>query len=220
MDTAKATIGEGIYSAKDMSEILRIPLRRCRYWFQAYLKDKLSSITGYQYHFSDVDGVFVNFKTLLQLYVFEELRKRGHNTKSIIEAYSLLSKRYGTPYPFTSENIISSGKDILFEENDMYISANTKLQVNLLEIVKPFSVKIDFDNNGVATKFYPIGRDKNIVIDPKIQFGSPVFNGTRLNTKVIYDLHLAGEEHEVISNIYNISTSHIQDAIEFYSDAA
>lgn len=42
----------------------------------------------------------------------------------------------------------------------------------------PFYKKIRFSNKNIAHKFYPLGIEKNVVVDPNHQVGQPIIDNT------------------------------------------
>lgn len=213
-------LGQGIFTVSDLAEILRIPKTRVRYWFNTYVREELPAITNYRYNFNSDQGLYVNFRSLLQLYVFEELKKEGFNKKSVLSAYSALSATLNTMYPFATDKILIAGKSILLElDNQHIIDANSTKQYNLVKILAPYLKKIQFDQSGNAIRFFPLGIESSIVVDPEIQFGAPVISGTRIDIKTIFDSYQAGDSKELIAKIYDLSTDQVNDAIEF-SNAA
>ena len=216
MSIENLEIGGGIFTISDLSEILRIPKSRARYWFNTYVREELPAITNYRYNFNSDQGLYVNFKSLLQLYVFEELKKEGFQKKSILNAYSTLSQTLNTKYPFATNKILIAGKSILLElDNDHIIDANSTKQFNLVKVLTPYLRKIQFDTSGNAIRFYPLGKRNSIVVDPKVQFGTPVISGTRIDIRTIFDSYQAGDSKDLISKIYDLTVDQINDAIEF-----
>jgi len=220
MNTAEAQIGKGIYTISDMSKIFRIPKSKVRYMFNSYIRDKFEKAADYRFFFGD-KYKFVDFQTLIHLYIFFELKERGISYRDIFKLYEFSVKDQGTHYPFTNHiKLYTQGKSILVEQKDGIIyTGDNKKQVYISEIIKPLSKKIEYTDNEI-TKFFPLGRKKSIVINPSIRHGAPTINGTRINAKSIYQLHEAGEKHTIISNMYNLSKKQIKDAVEFYSIAA
>jgi len=213
VETAK--IGEGVFTISDMATILKVPSTSVRYWFNEYVRKEFPKISQYIYNFNTEDGIFLNFKSLMQLYVFNQLRKRGFSRKKILSLYKGLSEKHNTKYPFAIEeavNIITAGDLLLYNYEGFLIDSNNQIYLN--EVLKEYLRKIDFED-GVVSKFYPLGKEKSIVVNPEIQFGSPVINGTRVNASIIADLFEAGEPVEMISRMYDISESEVNDAIEF-----
>ena len=211
IETAK--IGDGIYSVSDLSDILKIPNHKARYWFNTYVREILPSITNYRYNLNPEIGLFVNFKSLLQFYVFIELRKRKHSKRDILKLYTFIAKTYNTKYPFATKSVFSVGSEILTDVNGNLI--NQTLQLNMVEILSTYIEKIDFNKEGMAQRFFPIGRDKNIVVDPRIQFGSPTIKGTRIEVDSIISFIQSGESIESTSKTFDLNISQINDALEY-----
>lgn len=213
-------IGEGIYTISDLAEILKIKKSRARYWFNAYVRNTLPSITSHRYNFNLDEGLFVNFKSLLQFYVFEELHKMGFKKKSIISAFKTISKTYNTNYPFATNKILTAGDSIYVHlDKENIINANKTRQYNLVQVLAPYLKKIQFDSNGNAIKFYPMGEENSVVVDPTIQFGSPTIKGTRIDVKTILDSFNSGDPKSLISKIYEITEKQVDDALNFASAA-
>jgi uncharacterized protein (DUF433 family) len=212
-------IGKGIYTISDLSVILKISKSRVRYWVSTYLRRDLPKITNFRYNFNPEEGIFMTFNSLLELYVFEKLKQKGHSRKRILESYYAISKFYNTKYPFTIKNIITAGNLILLDHEDKFISANKSFQLNLKEILKPYIEKIEFDEEGKAKRFYPSGKDKSVVIDPEIQFGAPTIKGTRINVANLVEEFESGDSIGTLAKIYNLREEEINDAIEFIQAA-
>ena len=209
-------IGQGVYTAKDASLIFKIPYSKVNYWFQWYLKKGKFNI-DYQYHFPISDKTAVNFLTLIEMFVFYSLKENGAKTSAILEAHSALSKQLKTPYPFAQEDYYSIGNKIFVSNEDRIVTANKKLQYVFSEGLIPYSKKINFGNDKLAHKFYPLETSRNIVVDPKHQFGQPIIAGTNILAATIYDWHLGKEEDTFIAELYNISIESVKDAVSFCS---
>lgn len=216
MNTETAKLGEGIYTAADAARILRIPYWKANYWFQYYVKHKLFETIAFRYHFPIKDTVAVNFLTLIEMYVFYQLKDKKVKISDIITAHSEMSKALNTPYPFAKEDLYVDPKGKLwFGEYDQPITADKRMQTTLANFAKLFLTKVDFGNKKMATKFYPLSRDKTVVVNPQNQFGQPIIEDTNILTDTIYDLHLGGDSSEMICKLYDITPQNVKDAIEF-----
>jgi len=218
MKTEIARLGEGIYTAADAARILRIPYSKANYWFQYYVKHRLFDSVGFRHYFPIKNSIAVNFLTLIEMYVFYALKEKKQKTRDIITAHHNMHKHLDTPYPFAMEHIYVMGKKILFGDEDSMTAANNLLRV-IPEITKEHAEKITFSDERIAKKFYPLGKDKSVVINPENQFGHPIIDGTNIMTDTIYDYHLGGDSKEFIADLFDISVQNVEDAIE-YSKAA
>ena len=72
----------------------------------------------------------------------------------------------------------------------------------------------DFDyDHGIVVRWHPVGRESQVMIDPRIAFGDPMVSG--LPTWVIRGRYTAGETIPEIEDDFVISESAILDALHF-----
>ncbi len=214
-------IGTGIYTIPDIASILRLPTAKVRRWMKEYWNEKFAQ--GEHNTFSQGSGKeqVTNFYTLIEFYTFYQLRLNGVSSDKINKAHEVLSNLYQTKYPFAKSNILTGSKNIFFNHEDgELIEADKGLQITIKQVLEPFCKNIDFDLNSLATRFYPLGKNHNIVIDPQRQFGQPVIGDTNVLTETVFDLHRAGESSKVIANIFELTSKQVKDAIDFHLRAA
>ena len=72
----------------------------------------------------------------------------------------------------------------------------------------------------LASRFWPLGKDFNIVCDPHRKFGQPIINGTNIQAEAVYRMYLANEPIDFIAALYETSKKNVQDAITFNKTAA
>lgn len=181
---------------------------------------KLGQGVGYSYYFRIEEMRAINFYSLIEMYVFYAFKERGIKTNKILSAHTTLVKLFNTPYPFAKENLYTDGGSILLGDKVPSITADENLQFLISEFLDPYCDKITFDHEiGLASKYYPLGKDKSVVISPDHQFGSPTLENTNIIPKIIYDLYIAGESISFISDLYNIKEGMVEDAIEYLKAA-
>jgi uncharacterized protein (DUF433 family) len=215
IDRETPKIGSGIYTASDAAKILNIPYGKANYWFNHYVKTKLPEQVGFQYQFTINKITAVNFLSLIEMYVFYCLREKRITTSKIIDAHSNMSKLLATPYPFAKQDLFTDGKHLLFELGDIHITADSKLQIEIWECLHSYFEKISFSSNRLATKFFPLGTNKTIVVNPENQFGQPIIEGTNILAQTISCLYNGGESIESIQRLFDISKENVVDAIDF-----
>jgi Protein of unknown function (DUF433). len=92
-------------------------------------------------------------------------------------------------------------------------------QLNL-DFIKLFFKKLDFDNDLLATRLWPLGKNKAVVCDPQHKFGQPIIEGTNIQTEAVYKMYLANEPIAFIASLYEIPEKKVKDAISFHKNAA
>jgi uncharacterized protein (DUF433 family) len=218
-----AHLAGGIYTLPDVSMILRLPLRRVKRWLNEYWEADFSQTSKIKYSFGVGGDRAINFYTLIEFYAFYELRSRGFSSSKISAVHGLISKVLKTPYPFANSKLLTDPKAklvIFHNQNDDIISADKKLQTHIKEAVSLVFKKIEFGSDRLPERFWPIGKNKKVVIDPHHQFGQPIVYGTNIKAVTIYQMNKAGDSMDFIAGLYNINKSQVRDAIAFFKGAA
>jgi len=215
----KIEIGKGIYTLPDLSRILNLEYYKVRRLLNEYWDKRLNNEFVENYSWTVNDTKAVSFHTLIEFYIFYQLKEVGVTTRSILQAHIELAQLFQTPFPFATSDILDKincfGKKIVFEiNNDDIIDLDSTKQFNL-KFIKKFMHKIDFDSNNLAQRLYPMGKSNTVIVDPKHQFGQPTLKGTNILPETIYYLINRKESKKFISLSYDISLKQINDAIEY-----
>jgi uncharacterized protein (DUF433 family) len=212
-------LGKGIYSIPDAAFILGLPQGKVRRWMKEFWDLRLGEGYDHKYSWGEGKDKATNFYTLIEFYVFFQLRELNISTKTILNAHKDIAGQLNTPYPFASSKVLSDGKSILFTWNDgTIVNANKSRQAAFKEIIEIFCKKIEFSSADIAERFYPMGKNKHIIIDPHHQFGQPTIENTNVLAETIYELHKAGESNSFLAKLYQLALQEIEDAISFYTN--
>ena len=103
-------------------------------------------------------------------------------------------------------------------DGDTIVNADKSKQVAFKQIIEQFCKKIEFSSFDIAERFYPMGKEKHIIVDPHHQFGQPVIENTNILAKTIFDMHKAGESTSFLCRLYELTDQEIIDAISFYTN--
>lgn len=214
-------LGEGIYLVKDVAKILHLDYAKTNRWIVGYWGSGLDENT--QYTFGEVGNRAINFFSLIEFYTFFKLREKGVSSIEIKKLHKELSQVFSTPYPFAKANdFFVDGRKfktfVYYGHLDNVIKLDKKHQISF-KFIEKFLDKIEFDDNNIATRFFPLANSKNIVVDPKYQFGQPIVFGTNIKTQTLFSLYKGGETLEDIGSLYNLSVDKVQDAITFQKAA-
>lgn len=210
-------LGTGVYTIPDVAAILNLPSDKVRRWLREYWNAQFGQSGQYAFSVGKGRDLTVNFLTLIEFYTFFLLREEGASVRTIVNAHKTLEKYYQTRYPFATSTILTDGRKIFFSsEMGEIVHADASFQVTIAETLNPFCKKIEFDDNGLAERFFPLGREHDVVIDPERQFGQPVVGQTNILTETVFNLHRGGESVEFIARIYDLNINQVQDAINFY----
>lgn len=214
-------VGEGIYLAKDVAMILRLDYAKTHRWIVGYWGKGLDKDVVYT--FGEEGNWAINFLSLIEFYTFFKLREKGLSTTEIRKLHSQLSQVHHTKYPFAiAQDYYLEGrkrkKFVYYDFLSSLIRLDRKHQFSL-KFVESFLDRVEFDDANLARRFFPLGNSRNVVVDPKHQFGQPVVEGTNIRTQTIFSLYKGGEKAKDISDLYEIPLEKVKDAIAFQKAA-
>jgi len=213
-------LGEGIYYLKDISAILHLDYELVRRWIAGYWDEHFKSTFG------EGKNRAINFYSLIEFYTFYKLREKGISAQELRKVHKIMSEELETFYPFAKADAFNyekrnNKKVVWYSSDGSLVKADGKHQISISEsFLHQFIERIEYDKNNLAKRFFPLENSKNIVVDPKHQFGQPTVVGTNIKTKTLYHLHLGGETNENICILYHLSIDKVQDAINFHLQAA
>ena len=213
-------IGEGIYTLHDASLILKIDKAKLAAWLKGHFDGKFSKSAGHKYSWGDKRETAFNFLTLMELFVFNELKSLGLSTQKINQSHEELSRLLKTSYPFASSEIYTNNEQLLFKNDELgLVHLDGTRQIAFKKVMDLYFKKIDYSSN-IAQRYWPLGKDKHILVDPKLQFGQPTIVGTNITSENIYSYYKAGERVSKIAKVFNLTENAVQDTIDFMKDAA
>lgn len=215
-------INTGFYTVAEIAHILHLPYYKVSRWINDYWDDMLGKQFESKYSWEVNNSKAVSFHTLVELYVMMQFSEAGVTTRQILSSHKELSKLYQTAFPFALKDVLqgihTDGNKIFLKKDDNIITLDGTMQLNL-DFIKIFFKKLDYDSDNLASRYWPLGKEKAILVDPKRKFGHPVLNETNIFPETIYKLHVGGESVEYISYLYEISEKYIKDAIDYCSAA-
>ena len=212
------TLSDGAYTLPDAARVLRLPLPRLRTWVRGVVAcdglrlpigEFVSSGSGRDRHFG--------FWTLIELFTVAELRSLGVSMPTLRAARVELACRRDVAHPFACRGLLTDGRRLLQELGDgALLELGTKGQTAFAEVLLPFCRKLDFGRaSELAERYFPLGRESGIVVDPRIAFGRPSVLGTGIATETIAALMRGGELPGDVAAAFSIDQSLVNAAWEF-----
>lgn len=216
-------VGIGIYTTREIANILGLSYPKVNRWINKYWDGRLGKAYQQQYSWKVDNSRAVSFHTLVEFYLMSTFSENGVKTARILKAHQELSQLMKTAFPFATKKVLlglrTDGTSIYYKHEDDYIiSLDGTKQLNM-DVIKIFFKKLDFDNGEMASRLWPLGKDKTVVCDPRIQFGAVTIPGTRIYPETLATMYKAGDTKDFIAATYELTVKQVTDAIE-YSTAA
>ncbi len=214
----KLSLGNGIYTVREMARILRLPYAKVHRWLNKYWDGELGQAFEGNYSWRVEKSQAVGFHTLVEFYILVQLAEAGVKTRQVLKAHVELSEELNTPFPFAQkkvlENIKTDGKKIFLTTNGMTRTLDGTKQLNM-SFIRLFLKNLEFDEELIASRFWPLGKEKDILVDPRRKFGHPIVGKSNIYPETIYNLYKAGEPEKFIAFTYEISEEEVRHAIEY-----
>jgi uncharacterized protein (DUF433 family) len=125
-----------------------------------------------------------SFSDLVSLFVVRELIRKGVKPHMIREAEAWMRETEKTDRPFVRDDIKTDGVEVFFRDERVPTqieAASRKGQQAMREPIKDKLVSVHYQS-GSAAFWMPV---PGVVVDPRVQFGSPVVEGTRIPTDAV-----------------------------------
>lgn len=217
----KPSLGIGLYSVPDVAKILNLDLPFVRRWLKEYWGNKFKAGKKNFSSWGSGRGKTIHFYTLIEFYVFYQLRKQGLSAQSIAKSHQIIASEINSLFPFANSTILTDGRRIFYSvDNEIIVNTDKSKQINFRAIIKDFCHQIDFGKDQLALRYWPLGKGKNIVVDPQHQLGQPTVKNTNILAETLYRMYTAGEKISFISTLYDVSENDVKASIEFFTKAA
>lgn len=212
-ESTRGSIGQGLYSLGELQLYLAFDGRpsdgdKALYWLTETLNPVGHKPQRADYSFTD----------LVSLFVVRELLKQGVKRRRIRAAEDHFRQVLGTDRPFACEEISTDGTEVYGPGGAtvpgmpaQVEAASRGGQHALREPIKDQLHTIRY-SDGAAVEWKPM---EGIILNPEIQFGSPVLEGTRVHTDLAAEVVAKLGMDEARDRWPHASTRSIEHALEF-----
>lgn len=218
---ARQLVGVGLYSVGDAARILRLSRRRVRRWAGAEPGSQPLIVRS----LDEVDGEFLlSFVNLIELQFISIFRGEGVSLQVIRAAAREAAALFGTEHPFALRKFRTDGRAIFAMLEQRGVSESDGGTGELIQelhlsqyvfahLVTPFFRKLEW-NAEELRRYWPLGKDHRVVIDPQMAFGQPVDAYTGVPTTILAAAATTGSMEEV-ARWYDVPLQAVTHAVEY-----
>lgn len=166
----------------------------------------------------------VSFLQMIEIMVAGRFRtsvsgSRSVTLKIVRNAYINAKNLYGIEYPFAHLRLESIGGHIihLLEGGDptaSFQAVDLPEQWTLPGLLQDTIDQLDYDQ-GLASRWYPIGKSVPIVVDPRISTGLPVIVGRGVTVQSIRNRFKAGMRIDFIAQDFELDRELVETALQY-----
>lgn len=210
-----------MYSFSEVAHLAHVSVGTVRNWLLGYTAkqgDVEPLFKGY-----DEEEKACSFLQLVEIVVAAKFRKAEHvSLQTVRNAYDNAQQMYNLDYPFAHMDLKGIGGHIVRIIHVPGISLqaiNQPEQFTLPDLVQETIKQLDYERE-LAIRWYPIGKDIPIVVDPQISAGLPVVKGRGITVEAIYKRFKANQEIAYIEKDYKLKPGIVEKVIRFREQVA
>ena len=159
----------------------------------------------------------MSFFDLVEIAAIGQLKGVGWSLRAIRAAVKTCQEMFDLPRPLVTERFKTDGSDFFVQ----WLGALVEVGIGRRkgerawdEVLGPFLKTVDYEGDYVR-RWWPIGHDRHVVIDPDYGFGLPVIAGSGVRTEIVYEQVRARVSQQQIADDFNVDLEDVEHAIQF-----
>ncbi len=209
------------YPAAEAGRLVGLTASRVRRWLGGY---------GYSYRDAmrhqppvlrcgETTGSYASFLDLVDLLFVKRFLDDGVSLQKVRRALDEAHEILGTSH-FASQLFFTDGANVYLEVREKGAAILELLsggQWVIAPVIRQLATEIDFGSpEGLARRWFPLGRNRPVVLDPFVSFGAPTVVGRGVKTANVHDLFVAeNEKLAAVRAWWDLTEGEVEAAVEF-----
>ena len=221
-ETSESMLYEPMYSAAEVGRLVDLSSVRVRRW-----------ISGYSYDYGDIRRrqppiirhpdssrtSFASFLDLIDLLFVKKFLEHGISLQKLRKALDEASNILQTDH-FARSIFFTDGRNVYLQvkkEGDAILHLLAGGQWVISDVIRNLAHQIEFDTlAGLACRWFPLGPNGLVVLDPLVSFGRPHILMKGVATSNVYDFFVAeGKKIRPVCRWLDLTQSEVEAAILF-----
>lgn len=219
----QAWLGLGIYELPDAARLIGVSSVRLRLWVRGAtaLRDgerrELPPLWPTQ--LPNIEGrTGLGFLDLVQARMLLGFAKEGHSVRTLRLLIQHAQEVLGIDHPFAHARIKTDGRrlylEVLSKEGEAQVYDLGRRQYAFHRIISPTFRQLDFSME-MAVRWWPLGKDRTVVLDPNRSFGAPIAKESGVPTATLFDELVRLGSIRNVARWFEVSRREVVDAVEF-----
>jgi len=216
-------LGTGIYSVSEAARLSRVSASRIRRWLKGYQfatqTGVSSSLPVWTPELAPIDGYLsLGFRDLLEVRFVDAFLREGVSWPTIRKAGQRGREMFADTHPFSTARFKTDGRAIFVElcneTEDPVIVELVKRQQYFNQIIRPYLKGVEFSGDA-PVRWWPMGKDNVVVIDPARAFGQPIVNDRGVPTAVLAQAVRAMGSVNDVARWYEVRERSVAQAVNY-----
>ncbi len=224
-----SNVGRGVYTLAEASLLTGVNRHRISRWSRGYTfayrgtRLTMPPIIGREPE--PGESPVLTFADLIEIRFLDAFRQKGVSTKALRIASQRAKELLGRHHPFSTQIFKSDGRTILAEitkeTGDKALLDIMSDQFVFKAVMAPFLYAgLEFNELKEPTRWWPLGKDRSVVIDPRRAFGAPIVARAGIPTKILNSAVQAEKSVDFVARWYGIDAQEVADAVQFETKLA
>jgi len=216
-------VGKGIYSVSEAARLTGVSTGCIRRWLKGYQfrtnTGKHASPPVWSSDYPEIGGkLALSFLDLVEIRFVNAFLKEGVSWPTLRKAAIKAREIVENKHPFCTQKFVTDGREIFIElyekENERSLVEITKSQRYFEKVIRPYLKNLEFIADE-PIQWWPIGKRRQVLIDPKRSFGNPIVPKWGIPTSVLFQAFNATGSAKEVANWYETDIKSVQDAVLF-----
>jgi uncharacterized protein (DUF433 family)/DNA-binding transcriptional MerR regulator len=162
----------------------------------------------------------MSFMDLMEVRFVKYFRDSGMSLQSIRKILDLAVTEIDNIHPFATKQFQTDGQEFFMRvaqqsREEIFVRLKRN-QLGFYEFFKPSLYEgIEFSVHGTAVAWWPLGEERDVVLDPKRKLGQPILASSSIPTSVVAKAYAIAERVEDVANEFELSPGSVRDALDF-----
>lgn len=213
-------IGIGLYTPAEAGRLLRIPPAKIARWLKGHEAGgrRYEALWTPQVDLGD-EGFALGFRDLQEVRVADAFIKRGLSPQRVRQAIEMARDIVQDERPLSTARFRTDGRSVFLqiaeEDGEAKLIELFRKQFAFKEILERSLVHLDYDEEGIPSRWWPLGRARSVVIDPARSFGQPIEAETSVPVEVLANAAMAEGSPEAAALAWDVPVRAVKRALAF-----
>jgi uncharacterized protein (DUF433 family) len=218
-------LGIDLYTVPEASRLTGMPQARLRRWLRGYThgagEDRAASAPVWRRQLPDIDGTLgLGFLDLMEARFVDAFRKAEVPWRVIRLCAERARELFGVDHPFSSQRFRTDGRtifaEVVGESGEAQLLDLAKSKFAFARVIAPrLYAGIEFSEHDMLIRWWPLGRQIPVVIDPARSFGQPIVSTRGIPTAVLADAVAAEGSVAKVARLFRLPPRSVEGALRF-----